>query len=615
MNTYLGASSLLRPRRRRRRPRRLGPHHLPRGLPLRPSRGQGRLPQGVGHRPRRRPQGGADAVRHLLRRTPPRRVARRWSSTHVDILFANEARARGALRRRSSTRPSSRPRAEVELTCVTLGPRGSLLVTRRRGRRGRGRAGRQGGRHHRRRRPLRRRRAATASARARRSPSAAASARWPRRRSSATPVPDPGSRSPNWPDVSPAPIRTPRAAGGGRALAAADRRRPRTTSLWCSAPAGVRPPTPSATPIVAFPPPSCPASPRRSSSGHGGELRSIRVGDRRVLVSLGRVHAYEGHDLADRRPRRAHRRPRPAARTVVLTNAAGGIGPGLRHRPAGAHRRPPEPHRPLAAHRPGTRRVLGPRFPDMTDAYSRPAPCPGPDARPDPGRGRLRRRRRPAVRDAGRDPHDADARRRPRGHVDGARGHRRACTSAPRSSASRWSPTWPPGSATALDHDDVLAVAGESAERDGRPAGPVGRRSCDRRRHRRRLGARCRGLARRRPRPRHRRRGRRAARRRRRRRPARALRRRADLRHRRPARAARRRPQPHEPRRGPAHGRRRWPLARRHGVARPGGGRPRRPPRFATFAADTAAVLAGDGPRRSCSPAEPGARRPCWPTR
>ena len=47
----------------------------------------------------------------------------------VDILFANEAEIADALRRRSSTRRSSGPGSEVELTCVTLGPTGSLLVT------------------------------------------------------------------------------------------------------------------------------------------------------------------------------------------------------------------------------------------------------------------------------------------------------------------------------------------------------------------------------------------------------------------------------------------------------------------------------------------------------
>src|SRR3954453_17971871 len=31
--------------------------------------------------------------------------------------------------------------------------------------------------------------------------------------------------------------------------------------------------------------------------GHGGEIRSVRVGDRRVLLFLGRTHLYEGRGV------------------------------------------------------------------------------------------------------------------------------------------------------------------------------------------------------------------------------------------------------------------------------------------------------------------------------
>lgn len=31
--------------------------------------------------------------------------------------------------------------------------------------------------------------------------------------------------------------------------------------------------------------------------GHTGELLSMRIGEHRVLVLVGRIHAYEGHDL------------------------------------------------------------------------------------------------------------------------------------------------------------------------------------------------------------------------------------------------------------------------------------------------------------------------------
>ncbi|MGH9304573.1 MAG: purine-nucleoside phosphorylase [Acidimicrobiales bacterium] len=72
-----------------------------------------------------------------------------------------------------------------------------------------------------------------------------------------------------------------------------------------------------------FPPPTV--------AGHSGTVRSIAVGDHRVLVFLGRVHLYEGHS-----PAVVVHGIRTAAaagcQTVVLTNAAGGInaeyGPG-----------------------------------------------------------------------------------------------------------------------------------------------------------------------------------------------------------------------------------------------------------------------------------------------
>ena len=34
-----------------------------------------------------------------------------------------------------------------------------------------------------------------------------------------------------------------------------------------------------------------------SALGHGGQVLSLRIGPHRVLVLLGRIHAYEGHDL------------------------------------------------------------------------------------------------------------------------------------------------------------------------------------------------------------------------------------------------------------------------------------------------------------------------------
>jgi purine-nucleoside phosphorylase len=65
-----------------------------------------------------------------------------------------------------------------------------------------------------------------------------------------------------------------------------------------------------------------------STPGHQGSVRVIEVADgKRVLLFLGRVHMYEGHE-----PATVVHGVRTAiaagAQTVVLTNAAGGINPG-----------------------------------------------------------------------------------------------------------------------------------------------------------------------------------------------------------------------------------------------------------------------------------------------
>jgi purine-nucleoside phosphorylase len=103
--------------------------------------------------------------------------------------------------------------------------------------------------------------------------------------------------------------------------------------------------------------------------GHAGTLVVGRLGSRRVAALSGRAHYYEGHSLqtaafATRVVRRL------GVRTLILTNAAGGIN---------------------LAFKPGTLMVIddhinlmgssplfgpnderfGPRFPDMTEAYSK----------------------------------------------------------------------------------------------------------------------------------------------------------------------------------------------------------------------------------------------------
>jgi purine-nucleoside phosphorylase len=95
--------------------------------------------------------------------------------------------------------------------------------------------------------------------------------------------------------------------------------------------------------------------------GHGGEIRSVRVGERRVLLFLGRTHLYEGRGVE---PVVHGVRTAAAAgvRTVVLTNAAGGLAP--EHRIG-------QPvlisdHLNLTARSP----LVGATFVDLTDLYS-----------------------------------------------------------------------------------------------------------------------------------------------------------------------------------------------------------------------------------------------------
>ncbi|WP_448418785.1 purine-nucleoside phosphorylase [Mycolicibacter minnesotensis] len=64
-----------------------------------------------------------------------------------------------------------------------------------------------------------------------------------------------------------------------------------------------------------------------TAAGHSGELVSVRIGAHQVLVLVGRIHAYEGHELAEVvRPVRTA--VAAGATTVVLTNAAGGLQTG-----------------------------------------------------------------------------------------------------------------------------------------------------------------------------------------------------------------------------------------------------------------------------------------------
>ncbi len=98
-----------------------------------------------------------------------------------------------------------------------------------------------------------------------------------------------------------------------------------------------------------------------SVSGHVGRIRSVPADRHRLLIFLGRTHLYEGRgpDAAVHSIRTA---AAAGARTVVLTNAAGGI------RPEFSIGQPVliSDHINLTGRSP----LTGPRFVDLTDLYT-----------------------------------------------------------------------------------------------------------------------------------------------------------------------------------------------------------------------------------------------------
>jgi purine-nucleoside phosphorylase len=112
-----------------------------------------------------------------------------------------------------------------------------------------------------------------------------------------------------------------------------------------------------------------PGWPVSTVAGHSGKLVTGRVGDTEVIVLAGRVHLYEGYT-----PRQAvfgiHELARRGVRSVVLTNAAGGIN--LSYNPGQLVLI--SDHINLLGGNPLTGpndESQGPRFPDMSEAYSR----------------------------------------------------------------------------------------------------------------------------------------------------------------------------------------------------------------------------------------------------
>ena len=112
-----------------------------------------------------------------------------------------------------------------------------------------------------------------------------------------------------------------------------------------------------------------PGWPVSTAAGHAGKLVEGRIGDTEVLVLAGRAHLYEGY-TAQQVTFGIRELARRGVRSLMLTNAAGGIN--LAYHPGqlvlisdhinllGAN--------PLTGPNDDS---LGPRFPDMSEAYSR----------------------------------------------------------------------------------------------------------------------------------------------------------------------------------------------------------------------------------------------------
>lgn len=114
-------------------------------------------------------------------------------------------------------------------------------------------------------------------------------------------------------------------------------------------------------PVAVVPMAELPGFVPPSAAGHGGEVLSLHVGDHRVLVFVGRIHAYEGHELAQVvHPVRTA--CAAGAHTVVLTNAAG----GLRDDFVVGQPVLVSDHLNLTARSP----LVGATFVDLVDAYS-----------------------------------------------------------------------------------------------------------------------------------------------------------------------------------------------------------------------------------------------------
>jgi inosine/guanosine/xanthosine phosphorylase family protein len=106
---------------------------------------------------------------------------------------------------------------------------------------------------------------------------------------------------------------------------------------------------------------------RSTVAGHSGNLIVGKAGEAPVAVMQGRIHAYEGHaPQAIAAPIRILRKM--GVERLVLTNAAGGLGPDMKPGTLMII----EDHINMSGFNPligPNDESIGPRFPDMTDAY------------------------------------------------------------------------------------------------------------------------------------------------------------------------------------------------------------------------------------------------------
>jgi len=119
--------------------------------------------------------------------------------------------------------------------------------------------------------------------------------------------------------------------------------------------------------LVRIPYAAIPEMPRSNVVGHAGNLCVGHASGVAVACLQGRVHLYEGHAM-DRVVFGVRLLARLGCKAVLLTNAAGGIGPSLT---PGSLMRITD-HLNLQGQNPLTGPndpTLGPRFPDMTHGY------------------------------------------------------------------------------------------------------------------------------------------------------------------------------------------------------------------------------------------------------